>query len=198
MTKNTLTIGVLVIALTTLVFGSPLASAKDAKYPSKGTTTLSPTPLRLLGHFINGEGKTVNTDLRDFAYVPPDFSLSFALNAVAKSPCSQGDRIVIKDSAFSGYATGTDQLGIGRFVWLLNGVYTSDGNNWHFKGRITPQADYYNFNKAKPGERKWWAELATNAGAHIPGDNFDIVISGGHDVEIKGFCSLSAAGTAIA
>ncbi len=188
------------VAIVTAVCGIPSADATEApaRYPARGVVKLSPTPLNLLVHYVNGSQQPVESELRQFDYAPPDLSLSSALKAIAAQPCSVGDQVQVHGSKFAGKARGIDALGIGRFVWILDGRYVSDGTTWRFTGKIAPAPDLYDFNSEKPGTREFSQEVLTRIGAQIPGKTFRIEITGFHDVEIRGACSLTAAGTAIA
>src|SRR5690349_16547842 len=100
--------------LTVICTATPLSAAAAARFPAKGTVKLSPTPVALLLHYIDGTGNGVLAHLREFHYATPDFTRASALKAVAAAPCSRGDRIKISASRFEGDATGIDAAGIGR------------------------------------------------------------------------------------
>ena len=187
-----ITTGFAAIAL--LTWGSIAWAA--SKYPGKGVVTIGKGPLPLLVHYLDGSGRKVKVDLRDLSFAQPALERSKELNALAKSPCSKGDVVKVK-SAIGAEATGADAAGIGRFVWLIDGNYTSDGTKWQFAGTVKPKDDRYNFNKAKDGDRKLWAEVATLLGAKMKGNDFAIQIDGSLLVGISGICSMNSAGQAI-
>ncbi len=184
-------------ATVALVVVSQASYSAESKFPGKGVVTIGAGPMPLLVHYVDGSGKTVQVKLRDIHYAQPDISKSKELNALAKSPCGAGDVINIPTSAIGAETTGVDVAGIGRFVWLINGQYTSDGKRWQFKGTVKPKDDKYDFNKGKDGERAFWAEVSTRIGSTFPGKEFSVRIAGSLPVSITGVCNLNSAGEAL-
>lgn len=173
------------------------ASAETKKFPGKGIVKIGSGPVPLVVNYLSNTGNNVQVSLRDLSYESPDLSLSKELASVAKSPCSRGDVVNVSQSSIAGKATGRDAAGIGRFVWLISGQYTTDGQRWQFQGFVTPKDDYYNFNKGKDGEREFWAEVSTAIGSAFPGKAFSVRIQGRLPVSIAGFCGMNSAGEAI-
>jgi len=182
-----------VASMLSLVCGAGLA---QAKFPSKGSATIGTGPLPLLIHYIDGSGKPVRVELRNLRFQPPPLAKSKELAALANRPCSRGD-VVEVNSRLEGAAEGQDAAGIGRFVWIVRGQYTSDGQKWQFNGAASAKDDFYDFNKGKDGERAFWQEVATRLGAAFPGKAFKVQIGGSVSVGIAGICGLSASGSAL-
>lgn len=186
--------GVAALALMTL---AQAAWSGDQRFPDKGAVTIGTGPIPLIVHYVDGSGKPVQVKLRDIQYAKPELVRSKELAALAKSPCGLGDVVKITNSAIGAEATGVDAAGIGRFVWLITGQYTTDGKRWQFEGTVRPKDDKYDFNKGKDGERAFWAEVSTRLGASFPGRQFTVRIQGSLPVGIRGVCSLNSAGEAL-
>lgn len=167
------------------------------KFPNKGNATFPKGPLPLLIHYVNGSGKDVEVKLGDIQYAKPDLTRSKELQKFARLPCEIGQVVNLPASPIAAEATGADALGIGRFSWIANGQYTSDGRSWNFTGTLTPLNGTYKFAKAAWGDRKWWAEIATRLGSSFPGKEFSATIAGTLDFAIHGTCTLNAAGEAL-
>jgi hypothetical protein len=163
------------------------------KFPGKGEVKIGSGPLPLLIHYVDGTGAPVQVELRRMQFQPPPLQKSKELAAIAKLPCGKGD-VVNVSSRLEGVASGTDAAGIGRFIWLLDGQYTTDGEKWSFVGKARANDDLYDFNKGKDGERAFWQEVATKLGSSFPGKSFRVKISGSVDVGISGVCGLNSAG----
>jgi len=100
-------------------------------------------------------------------------------------------------SSLPGVATGADAAGIGRFVWLVKGQYTTDGARWQFNGTASSKEDFYNFDKKQWGERAFWAEVSTRIGSAFKGTDFKVSIDGSLPISITGTCTLNSAGQAL-
>lgn len=185
-----------VVALALITSGNATRAA-DQKFPGKGLVTIGAGPIPLLIHYFDGSGKPAQVNLRELHYAKPELVRSKELAALAKSPCSIGDVVKIEKSAIGAEATGVDAAGVGRFVWLIAGKYTSDGKRWQFQGTVQPKDDRYDFSKGKDGERAFWAEVSTRLGATFPGKEFTVKIQGSLSVSISGVCNLNAAGAAL-
>ena len=182
------------LALMTL---TQAASSANQTFPGKGLVTIATGPIPLLVHYLDGSGKAAQVKLRDIHHAKPELARSKELAALAKSPCGVGDVVNINSSAIAAEATGVDAAGIGRFVWLITGKYTTDGKRWQFQGAVRPKEDKYDFNKGKDGERAFWAEVSTKLGATFPGKKFTVRIQGSLPVGISGVCGLNSAGEAL-
>lgn len=178
-------------------FASHGAWSAEQKFPNKGVATFPKGPLPLLIHYVNGSGEEVEVKLSDIQYAEPDLTRSKELQRFATLTCELGQVVKLPASPIAAAATGADALGVGRFSWIANGQYTSDGNSWNFTGPLTPVNGTYKFAKAAWGERKWWAEIATRLGASFPGKEFSANITGTLDFAIHGTCTLNAAGEAL-
>jgi hypothetical protein len=174
-----------------------VAWSADQKFPGKGAVTIGAGAISLFVHYLDGSGKPVEVNLRDIHYAKPDLAKSKELAALSKSPCGVGDVVKVSKSAIAAEATGVDAAGIGRFVWLITGQYTTNGKSWQFEGTVRPKDDQYNFNKGRDGDRAFWAEVSTRLGARFPGKEFRVRIEGSLPVGIRGVCSLNSAGEAL-
>lgn len=167
-----------------------------AKFPDKGVVTIGKGPLPLFVHYLDGTGQTVRKSLRDLKFEEPPLAKSKELAALAKRPCGRGD-VVNLTSSLPGVATGADAAGIGRFVWLVKGQYTTDGARWQFNGTASSKEDFYNFDKKQWGERAFWAEVSTRIGSAFKGTDFKVSIDGSLPISITGTCTLNSAGQAL-
>jgi hypothetical protein len=186
--------GLAALAIMTL---AQAAWSANQTFPGRGVVTIGTGPIPLLVHYLDGSGKAAQVKLRDIHYAKPELARSKELAALAKSPCGVGDVVNINNSAIAAEATGLDAAGIGRFVWLITGKYTTDGKRWQFQGAVRPKEDKYDFNKGKDGERAFWAEVSTKLGATFPGKEFTVRIQGSLPVGISGICGLNSAGEAL-
>jgi len=185
------------IASLVLIALAQAAWSANQSFPGKGVVTIGTGPIPLLVHYLDGSGKPAQVKLRDIHYAKPELARSKELAALARSPCGVGDVVNIKSSAIGAEATGVDAAGIGRFVWLITGQYTTDGKRWQFQGAVRPKDDKYDFNKSRDGQRAFWAEVSTKLGATFPGKEFTVRIQGSLPVGISGACSLNSAGEAL-
>lgn len=185
------------IAAMGLTCATSAAFSADQKFPNKGVVTFPAGPLPLLIHYISGSGQPVDVKLSDIKYADPDLTRSKELQKFAKLPCEVGQVVKLPPSPIAAATKGADALGIGRFSWVANGNYTSDGKSWNFTGTLTPVNGTYKFAKAEWGERAWWAEVATRLGATFPGKEFSANIAGTLKFAIHGTCTLNAAGEAL-
>lgn len=191
---NRLVAGITAFGLAT---AASTAFSADQKFPNKGVVTFHTGPVPLLIHYITGSGQPVDVKLSDIKYADPDLARSKELQKFAKLPCEVGQVVKLPPSPMAAATKGADALGIGRFSWVANGNYTSDGKSWNFTGRLTPVNGTYKFAKAEWGQRAWWAEVATRLGAAFPGKEFSVTIVGTRDFAIHGTCMLNAAGEAL-
>ncbi len=187
-----------IVLLALTVGAAEAASAQgSASYPAKGVARIGTGPLPLLVHYLEKSGKKVQVTLRDLSFAAPDLRKSKELAALARRQCGAGDMVEIRNSRIPAEATGADAVGIGRFVWLVTGRFSTDGKKWWFEGTITAKDDLYDFNKGKDGERALWAEVSTRLGAAFDGKQFWIQITGTLPVNITGTCTQSSAGQSI-
>lgn len=173
------------------------STSSPAKFPSKGMISIGKGPVPLLVHYVDGTGKSVKLQLRDLQYEQPQLTKSKELQDLAKRPCGRGDVVVIR-SRIAGAASGSDAAGIGRFVWQIEGRFTTDGERWQFEGKASPRSDLYDFNKETDGSRAIWAEVLTRIGASFSGKSFKIQIDGSLPIGISGICGSNTSGTSIA
>ena len=196
-TRQTRALGVVAISL--LSFLTASARADTPKFPGRGRAELTRIdPVSLLVNYVSASSKPVSGRLRELKYEAPNLNLSKSLIGILVHPCERGDRIEVSNSRFTGATRGVDAAGIGRFVWVLNGIYSSTGATWAFDGTLRPAEDVYDFDADSKGSRSLAAEVSTRLGAMLPGRPFRITIVGSIRVSVSGVCGLSAPGTMIA